>query len=1139
MAIRSLEGLYACYPADTPDGKIAREVIVLSDWLYNSVEFDPVSGDALPQSLSHFLVRLQSHGETNETLHDRLWRIVDYSADAFRRIIRALNEQPKTDHARMHVSRVREMDASSFVKLANRTGRTIREKLGSDPFVTSVRHYQSVDILENRLLKAYALRMEELLESRAKAFDEPESDLLIDIRNWLVSEEAKCISRWDNLPPNNALLSHRDYRRVWKAWRWLQSLDDDVKYDAEHVAEHRQVMSFWDCMARAFDRGCIIADMPLTFEYDVFYIGTNVTEGIIYAKNVPNHIIQIGVNMTIPTGGKTSTRIEHFDSDKPVCIDFTSLRPMWTEGRKAVHLDALLVWQRWMVDGEGFVPVSLADAECIWLNPNASTVTIRDLILPGRIENEVADRAASDFLSILHDRFRSSELVWLVPDCVNEFELSVIRRHINNHYESAQPLPRSLATVIEKIDGRRLRDGHTITVLDALGGRIYATKLIARKCQDAELAKRVPESFGYYWERQPTIVLKEREWTLKERLSSVHVLDENILWTLPQKDRWLEDPMEIKRSLLDSDERFVGTEIVFADIAPVVGGLLLYERQKRAGNIPLWKDHLPDLDLSASSGTEMIRVHLVSNTTIVPRTGMTFEIPVDAVFTLPAGRDDYTFPLYQGTGSARLRYQARLSAHNAFPLKKNLSCRLVMNYRYGADNPYELKFIPEEVRPNLPTSLLVEWVPITVEMLEANAPIPGFPNPLGMMAMSDYGTHHVDMIARLRMGLDRLLQYSAFLSSGTTLRRFVQLRRPLEWREANNGGYFAFIKIGRADVYVHSDDFEEFRQDATNISFDIETDRRGRYRARNITLDETIPSRFVWLRFLLRTPMSVVFGVMRDSDGMHALQSVYPLLERALVAATSFYEMDGVDPDTKYELLCSLAYYNARIPQSGIDFLTSVVKGRRNGSWNVFNANKRAIALSIGDCAERWQEYILGQVLSKLQNDELWSSVVYEILAIALWRSKSLIHRLKEGQLLKIFDGLGRAIKKDRVRVEGLASQEKSKSDHRLDAALNTLCKHLELLLALLRTRESENQRIRRIIMPGTTNAINFESIVGDEVIPLFKKGLWFESRIRLDHLDKPEVFRDSPDLLYALKLYLTGDDGAKSIIVNGISEED
>lgn len=34
--------------------------------------------------------------------------------------------------------------------------------------------------------------------------------------------------------------------------------------------------------------------------------------------------------------------------------------------------------------------------------------------------------------------------------------------------------------------------------------------------------------------------------------------------------------------------------------------------------------------------------------------------------------------------------------------------------------------------------------------------------------------------------------------------------------------------------------------------------------------------------------------------------------------------------------------------------------------------------------------------------------------------------------------------------------------------------------------------------MPGTNRAVVFESIVGDEVIPLFKKGLWFESRISL-----------------------------------------
>lgn len=1139
MAIRSIESLYACYLADTPDGRIAREVIVQSDWLYNSVEFDPMSGDPLPQSLSHFLTRLQSPSVTRETLHDRLWRIIEFSAEAFVRIIRSLNEQPQTDHARMHVSKVREMDASSFVKLANRSGRTIREKLGNDPFVTSVRHFQSVDILENRLLKAYALRMEELLELRARAFDEPEADLLVDIRNWLVSDDAKSISRWDNLPPNNALLSHRDYRRIWKAWRWLQSLDDDVSYDAAYVEEHRCSMSFWDRLAQSFAAGSVIADMPIDINYDKFLIRAQVSEDVVYVKNAPCCKIKIGDYLRVPRGICNPTKVAMQGVDSPVCIDFSSLKPMWTDGRARNHLDALLVWQRWAVKDVGVVPIVLSDAVCVWINDDVSTVTIRDLIFPGRVENEAAERAASEFLSILRDRFRSQELVWLVPDCVNEFELSILRRHINNQFDCAQPLPRSIATVVEKVDGRKVKDGYAVTVLDALGGRVYATKLVARRSPDVDLLKRVPESRGYYWERQPTVVLTDQECPLEDRLAGVDILDGCLQWHSATNDRRLENPTKIKRQFLDVDERFAGTEVVFAGDDPVVGGLLLYERQKKAGNIPLWRDHLPDLDISASSGTEMLRVHLVSNTTIVPRTGMTFDIPVEATFTLPAGRNDYTFPLYQGAGAARLRYQARLSARDVFPLKEDLPCELLMRYTYGADNPYELRFSPKVARPNMPASFLVEWVPVNVETFAANAHGPGFPVPLKWNAMSNFGQHHVDMIERLRTGLDRLLQYSSFLSRGTSLRRHERLRHILDWREGNHGGFYAFLGIGRTSIYVHSDDFEEFDRDATEISFDVEMNARGQYRARNITLGETIPCRFSWARFLLRSPMSVVFGVMRDEDSLRALGSMYPLLKRAAVAAESFYESDGIDPETKSELLCALAYYNSHVPQSGIDFLYQVVDGTRYEDWRTFNAYRKAIALAIGDCMESWQEYLLDQVLSKLCLDERWVSVVYEILSIALWRSESLVHKLDEDQLAEILDGLGPAIKKDRARVEQLSIQVgRDEEDHRLDAALNTLCKHLELLLALLRTRESDNKDIRRMTMPGTPNTVNFEAIVGDEVIPLFKRGLWFESRIRLD-LDKPEMFRESPDLLYALKLYLTGDDGANSIIVSGISEED
>ena len=46
------------------------------------------------------------------------------------------------------------------------------------------------------------------------------------------------------------------------------------------------------------------------------------------------------------------------------------------------------------------------------------------------------------------------------------------------------------------------------------------------------------------------------------------------------------------------------------------------------------------------------------------------------------------------------------------------------------------------------------------------------------------------------------------------------------------------------------------------------------------------------------------------------------------------------------------------------------------------------------------------------------------------------------------------------------------------------------------------------------------------------------KSRISLQ-IDKPEFFRSTPDLLYALRMYLTGDSGANTIIITGVSDED
>lgn len=95
----------------------------------------------------------------------------------------------------------------------------------------------------------------------------------------------------------------------------------------------------------------------------------------------------------------------------------------------------------------------------------------------------------------------------------------------------------------------------------------------------------------------------------------------------------------------------------------------------------------------------------------------------------------------------------------------------------------------------------------------------------------------------------------------------------------------------------------------------------------------------------------------------------------------------------------------------------------------------------------------------------------------------------------------------------------------------------LELLLGLLRTRASKIPEIRMILQPhqNITKELakqveRVTEIVEESNVELF-------SRVQIN-VTKPEGDR-TPDLLYALRLYLTGEDGANAIHITSISDSD
>ena len=105
-------------------------------------------------------------------------------------------------------------------------------------------------------------------------------------------------------------------------------------------------------------------------------------------------------------------------------------------------------------------------------------------------------------------------------------------------------------------------------------------------------------------------------------------------------------------------------------------------------------------------------------------------------------------------------------------------------------------------------------------------------------------------------------------------------------------------------------------------------------------------------------------------------------------------------------------------------------------------------------------------------------------------------------------------------------------------AEIGRVAKYLELLLGLLRTRESSDETLRMYLQPGQDITISFEEIVNRLVENALKYGYSYASRLKLDVSTRSDDDR-TPDLLYALRVYLSGDNAASAIRVTGIVDDE
>ena len=145
------------------------------------------------------------------------------------------------------------------------------------------------------------------------------------------------------------------------------------------------------------------------------------------------------------------------------------------------------------------------------------------------------------------------------------------------------------------------------------------------------------------------------------------------------------------------------------------------------------------------------------------------------------------------------------------------------------------------------------------------------------------------------------------------------------------------------------------------------------------------------------------------------------------------------------------------------------------------------------------------------------------VFSYAIWREKHFVDKFTISELNKILNRL----------LEVLKNVEYRSGTNDVNFLLT---RALELLLGLLRTRDSTNEEIKMLLQPHQKITKDFSREIDRIANIVEKNNLTLYSRIKLD-IKKPYDDKTS-DLLYALRLYLDNDDEANAITITRISED-
>lgn len=860
-------------------------------------------------------------------------------------------------------------------------------------------------------------------------------------------------------------------------------------------------------------------------------------------------------------------------------VDLCSIRPTFTNNTGFLaQLPFRLLQQTWSLkDGTTHV-IDCGKAKAITLSDNIESVSMRSLFVHSSTLPDATKSSASMFFTKkLSDYIKADKLTYLVPDWGNDFNLEGIRKSVNFYFDESTPLPKSIAAIFawqssKRFVQDRVKENDFVVVFDSFEGGISITPVQA--VYQKELDIILPETQGISWERHPTVVVPNRGihtamvrslngngCQTSEELLHLFGFDglarDSGEVTFVKDDHWYHLPGSIREALtqdldlniLSNDaiadylnatnqdcrrvgvfilpledtirKPNVGTDYKWLGSAwsPIKGCQTLNRWQEEVGGIALWREHLPELSIEVPSDKGYkVNLHLVKNATVIPKRGRTVEIPVEESFTLPAEQTHYIFPLKQGKGNKEMQFVAYMKSP-VFPLKKSAACKLKMTYTYGADEPYELKFIPLDSAEAGFKFIRVEWRSASEgEAADLdNLPVPEFPASKSWSDFQKFPKEDGKSFSDLLEWVERDLEKISDISRNGRVSGVIP-----KWIDKGNGNVFCFID----SVFVHKSSLrlrkdQELPQQGEVLSFYKVQDSKGNLSAEDVTIGVEQP-KVCFLSKSIRFPALTIWNhghSLSETDvPNHFRNAMFDGTQRII----SIIESENMPYTLKEELFFFLCCLHKDAPGMVGSRLLDAVKDKTN-----LRRYQKNIAFAIGNAELPYQQALLENVIDPIDNEGLTRSITMEVLSIALWRSKTLINNLTKEDVEALSINLYGCLEYDFQKVVNDVKGYQ----------IATLCKHLELLLALLRSRGSDDEQFKMIFAPNNALTKKYVTLVDNISKIVIDSDIELKSRISLQ-IKKPEMFHNTPDLLYALQMYLTGNSGANAISISGITDD-